>query len=449
MLLLLIFVLQSEARVWTEKESGRQIKADIVKVYSRREVVLKKENRQTITVPFDIFISADVEHLEYLLQHPNRGLFHPVHWQEMNACFGIDLWQDEWLWDDNTSNTAHRLHIQFESKTDFMENYRGYMNGKINILSEPAYATALYGKEDQIDSFNIIFLNQGDAPYRDRGEAREAIEAAAQRLEKTLRHLLGKPRRDSLGRDDMREKVWRWDWNHHALLLSHMEGKFVTLRIMSCERAERGGRNYKLGYNALRTRLASCVKTLHNGDVIIKNIPMINQGAKGYCSPATWERYLRYFDIPADMYLIAVVANTSAGGGTYTHEIKKAMQPLLSAYGRDLIELESHIEMDEIAKQIDRGLPLMWSFVSTPGFQAIANHNNAIRSGKEPEKPNLDIEALEFRRGGGHICMIIGYNRQTDECCITDSWGPKYNQRWVPMKHLREANTFSLSVLRW
>ena len=176
MLLLLIFVLQSEARVWTEKESGRQIKAEIVKVYSSREVVLKKENRQTITIPFDIFISADVEHLEYLLKHRHRGLLHPVHWQEMNACFGIDLWQDEWLWDDNTSNTAHRLHIQFESKTDFMENYRGYMNGETNILSEPAYATALYGKEDQIDSFNIIFLNQGDAPYHHRGEAEEAIE---------------------------------------------------------------------------------------------------------------------------------------------------------------------------------------------------------------------------------------------------------------------------------
>ena len=184
MFLLLIFAWHSEARVWTEKESGQQIEADVVKVYSRREVVLKKENRQTITIPFDIFIPADVEHLEYLLKHRHRGPLHPVYWQEMNACFGIDLWQDEWLWDDITSNTAQRLHIQFESKTDFMENYRGYMNGETQILSEPAYATALYGKENQIDSFNITFLNQGDAPYRHRGEAEEAIEAAAERLEK-------------------------------------------------------------------------------------------------------------------------------------------------------------------------------------------------------------------------------------------------------------------------
>lgn len=448
-LLLLIFALHSEARVWTEKESGRHLHADVIKVYSHREVVLKKENRQTITVPFDIFIPDDVEHLEYLLKHPNRGPLHPVHWQELNACFGIDLWQDPWLWDDDASNTAHRLSIQFESKTDFMENYRGYMNGETHILSEPAYATALYGKENHVDSFNIIFLNQGDAPYRLKADAEKAIEAAADRLETTLRNQLGKPRRDSIGREDLREKVWRWDWNKHALLLSHVEGKFVTLRIMPHERADRGGRQDKLGYKALRNRIANCIKILPNGDVSIKNIPMIDQGKKGYCSPATWERYLRYFEIPADMYLIAVVANTSAGGGTYNHEIKAAMQPLLSSYGRDLIELKSQIEMDEIAKQIDRGLPLMWSFISTPGFQAIANHHNAIRSGEEPEKPNLDIEALEFRRGGGHICMIIGYNRQTDECCITDSWGPNYHQRWVPIKHMRNAITTSLSILRW
>ena len=115
MFLLLIFAWHSEARVWTEKESGRQIEADVVKVYSA-EKLFSKENRQTITVPFDIFIPTDVEHLEYLLKHRHRGPLHPVHWQEMNACFGIDLWKDEWLWDNITSNTAQRLHIQFESK---------------------------------------------------------------------------------------------------------------------------------------------------------------------------------------------------------------------------------------------------------------------------------------------------------------------------------------------
>ena len=44
----------------------------------------------------------------------------------------------------------------------------------------------------------------------------------------------------------------------------------------------------------------------NNGDVLIKNIPMVNQGPRLLCS-TTWERYLRYFDMPADMYLLALV----------------------------------------------------------------------------------------------------------------------------------------------
>ena len=30
-----------------------------------------------------------------------------------------------------------------------------------------------------------------------------------------------------------------------------------------------------------------------------------------------------------------------------------------------------------------------------------------------------------------HICMIIGYNEITQEIAVSDSWGPKYELRWV------------------
>ncbi|GDY18595.1 hypothetical protein LBMAG55_19180 [Verrucomicrobiota bacterium] len=43
---------------------------------------------------------------------------------------------------------------------------------------------------------------------------------------------------------------------------------------------------------------------------------MVNQGPKGYCVPATWERVLRYMGIPADMYVLAMVGQSGAGGGT-------------------------------------------------------------------------------------------------------------------------------------
>ena len=104
------------------------------------------------------------------------------------------------------------------------------MNGETQILSEPAYATALYG-ENQIDSFNITFLNQGDAPYHRREEAEEAIEAAAERLEMTLRQRLENLNGLHWSRRPTRKSL-ALGLESSALLLSHMEGKFVTLRIM-------------------------------------------------------------------------------------------------------------------------------------------------------------------------------------------------------------------------
>jgi hypothetical protein len=447
--LTLFTLLIADARLWTDRETGRQIEAEVVKVYTRREVVLKRKDRSTITVPFNHFCDEDIKHLEYLLQRRKRGRLHKVPWQTLNQSFGIELWQDDWLWDDYPTATAIRLDIPLESKTDYLSTYRAYPEGEQNILTQPLYANALYGRDEKIDSLTLVFLNQGDAPQGYSASARQKIEATAESLVAQLQPLLGKPKRDSLGRGDMREKVWRWDWNDHALMVSLMEGKYAALKIMPTERADRGGRTDSLGYNQLRQRTAQNVDRKPNGDILIQNIPMIDQGPKGYCSPATWERYLRYFEIPADMYLIAVTANTAPGGGTDRHLIKQAMQPLLSAYGRDLVDLDRKIDLKEITKQIDRGLPIMWSFLSTPGFQAVANHNHALRSGLEPEEPNLDIEALEFRRGGGHICMIIGYNLEREELCITDSWGSQYAERWVPIQLMIDAITYQLSILRW
>ena len=64
-------------------------------------------------------------------------------------------------------------------------------------------------------------------------------------------------------------------------------------------------------------------------DVIINNIPMVDQGPKGYCAPATVERCMRFMGISADMYLLANIGKTSIGGGT-------SMKTLFGNIGRDI-----------------------------------------------------------------------------------------------------------------
>ena len=39
-----------------------------------------------------------------------------------------------------------------------------------------------------------------------------------------------------------------------------------------------------------------------------------------------------------------------------------------------------------------------------------------------------------------HVCMIIGYNEATNEVAVSDSWGKRFEIRWV---HVDEADAVS------
>ena len=439
----------AHARTWTDT-NGRKVEADVVRVNPNKTVVLCTNRGKTVTVPFNTFVDEDVQYLETRLALPFD--LHPVPWQEMNKLFGIEIWKDPVLWDDPTAEAAKRMKLRKESKTAFMENHRAYPLGKQKVLNEPVYTTVLYGAKEHVSSISFVFLNQGDMPVPGGLISPGAIKAMARQIEEsgmhvhdTLEPILGKPKRDTLGKGDLREKVWRWDWNGHAIMLTVAEGKYAALRIMPTDRADHAGRVAKITEADLKKRMASCVERRGNGDVVITNIPMIDQGPKGYCSPATWERYLRYMDIPADMYLLALAGNTGVGGGTYMQQMLDATKSLISANGRELEEIGASLAPESIAEYIDQGLPIMWRFMSTPSFQLAANNNTARRNGKKVKKSGQ----AEDTGAGGHICLIIGYNRQTGEIAISDSWGPRFAERWVKASDAQQVSYGSMNVIKW
>ena len=447
----LLCISTATARSWTDRQ-GRVVEAEIVRINPDNTVVLKTKTGKTSTVEFDTFIEADCQYLEALLarRKSGRGKLHPVPWNEMNTLFGVEIWQDDHLWDDPTAEVARRMEMKKESRTAFMENHRAYPLGEKKILGEPVYTAALYGETEHARSLSLVFLNQGDTPVSGGrgGFMADQIEASGMNVHDTLVPVLGKPKRDTLGKGEMREKVWRWDWNDHAIMLSLQDGKYAALRIMSTDRANRSGRVEKITEGDLKKRMASCVERRDNGDVIIHNIPMVDQGPKGYCSPATWERYLRYMEIPADMYLLALAAHTRAGGGTSSYQMMQATGSLISANGRELENIDRSLAPEDISEYIDMGLPIMWRFRSTPSFQLAANNNTARRNGKEEKKKN-DAGQDEDTNSGGHICLIIGYNKQTGEIAISDSWGPKFAERWVPFHEARHVSYGSMNVIKW
>lgn len=445
MLTLLMIGSQATARTWTDIK-GRKVEAEIVKIKPNKTVVLKTNGGKTVTIPFNTFVAEDVAFLESLPIGDARSEEHAVPWNKLNEIFGMAVWQDSQLWDDPTQKTADRMDLKKESQTAFMENHRAYPLGEKQVLDQPIYAVALYGDQSKTESISFIFLNLGDVPEgTDPKDVADLIETTGTRIHDLLEGHLGKAERDSLGKGDLREKVWRWDWNGHAIMLSVQDGKYAAMRIMPTGRADRSGRIAKLTDDDLKKRMATCVERRDNGDVVVTNIPMINQGPKGYCSPATWERYLRYMDIPADMYLLALAANTGVGGGTYSQEMIDATSNIISSNGRKLSKAGTKPSVRNVAKHIDKGLPIMWRLMSTPSFQQTANRNTARRNGKEIGPAGQ----AEDSGSGGHICLIVGYNEKTQEIAISDSWGARFAERWVPVADMEKATNGNMNIIRW
>lgn len=374
--------------------------------------------------------------------------------EAVNTACGVTLFTDESLWDDDASAVAERLGWPSESETSLDSSYRLYADAGTRFLGARPFSQVFYAEQGKPSGLSLVFANKGDAvtvvagqpANRDVRERRaelrankKAIEADEEMLAAALRALFGEPATARYGQGGRtRETVQRWDWNGHAFLLSAPRGEYVALRILPVASADAGGRS-RLGDEVIRQRAAARVERRPNGDVVVTDIPMVNQGPKGYCVPATWERAMRYMGVPADMYVLAMAGNTDAGGGTSGDDIVWGARDAVSRAGRRFDSPSLKLKPSAVAAFIDRGLPVMWAMYSTPEMNRAVNARLAARrSMTDPAAWSASLAGA--REGGGkmtkdpeaaHLCMITGYNEQTGELAFSDSYGPGFEERWI------------------
>lgn len=214
-----------------------------------------------------------------------------------------------------------------------------------------------------------------------------------------------------------------------------------------------------------------------SGDVWIRDVPMVDQGMKGYCAVACAERVMRYFGLSADANEFAQVANADAEVGTslegmleainrigsrlkvrmrevqkldrkflvalvedYNRAAKKRGQAPLNVRGPIPDTRHLYSSMDPttlrearsrdrskvdpffraVKEQIDRGLPVLWT----------------VQLGviPEPQLPQI---------GGGHMRLIIGYNAKSEELIYSDTWGAGHEKKRM---NLGDAWTMTTSA---
>ncbi|WP_081887852.1 C39 family peptidase [Verrucomicrobium sp. BvORR034] len=246
--------------------------------------------------------------------------------------------------------------------------------------------------------------------------------------------------------------------------------EFIRLRVAEVPKQQGLLVNGSTGAAGVtRSSLAANITRETTGDVVIKNVPMVDQGPKGYCAVATTERVFRYYGIPVDQHEMAQVANTGQGGGTSPSEMLEALEKLearlrvrvralekwdykefsnmISDYNREakrrdkreinlnnmavinIGDIYASMDADSlkvsrteknkagyskfqraVTDTIEKGVPLMW------GVQ--------LGLYKEPGIP---------QSFGGHMRLIIGYNAKTSEILYSDSWGAEHALKRMPM----------------
>ncbi|MCW1884162.1 C39 family peptidase [Luteolibacter flavescens] len=372
----------------------------------------------------------------------------------------------------NANEIASALGLGQESKTSHSASWRNYTGDSYRLFGARPYSVALYADQDGNASvLSAVYSNKGDfksgvgqgeshfegKSTADAESLAKAMDADEKAVLSAITGALGQPTSQRFGDSRAtRRKVSRWDWNGHSLILSSQEGEYVSLSIVPLELADAGGKTAKVRDGDLRKRMLNDVVKESNGDVYLGQIPMVNQGPKGYCVPATFERAMRAAGIEADMYLLAMVGKSGMGGGTSVEFLLEEVRQQVRSKGRRTKdERVKELRVRDVKRYIDQGVPVMWTMRSLEGYNKIANANTSKRKSiKDWTKWTQDIavetEALlktESINDNHHICMIVGYNEATNELAVSDSWGASYERRWVPAPVANWASSGGLFMI--
>ncbi len=438
----------------------------------------------------------------------------PLNADKVNKAMGVTMFKAGSLWDEDDLFVAKRLAWPEESSTSTQSSYRLYPadNQPVNILGARAYSCVLYSTKGRPTEVSIVFVNEGDYEWTqnylkqaapllkpsdnstnadinpgtnsapdapsdsepngpnlfeklhnlsddDRAriddQVHDAFEKAlkhdAQTITDALTALFGDPSFEGFGGgSETREQVKRWDWQGHSFLLSAPRDQYVTLRIVPVAFADNYGKADTIDHDDLKALLLSRVKTADSGDVVVSDIPMVDQGPKGYCVPATWERYLRFLGIPADMYVLAMAAGSSQNG-TNLDAMVANVDSLVTLYHRRIDEFPGDLDMKMISGNIDQGLPIMWTCsIHVPLERSLMKRKDdrakvtdwSAWSTQLAANDDLEIakEVTGTPSAGAHQRLIIGYNDKTGEIAISDSWSKAFSIRWMTLKEANAIN---------
>jgi hypothetical protein len=447
---------------------GVEIRARLVGVEKDQATIIKEDGTK-FTVPVTAFSPEDQKFIRDAGGAMASGFITKASANDqlaveaLNELVGAPIFGETVLWESDADAVAAKLELRSESKTKTQSSFRSYPPAAYRLFGARPYSVALYAENGKPTQFSMVFANKGDlfgsagsgeAHFDRNTPPKEALKLLGEAMKKdidavtgVLSTKLGQPIKQRFGEGEGRRTVYRWDWRGHSILLSDVDGEYVGLEVATQAFADAGGRYARLKDEVVRAQAAANVQRRDNGDVVIADIPMVDQGPKGYCVPATAERAMRYLGVPADMYVLAMAGGTGLGGGTSVNALLEGVGRDIKRKGRSFDQWSGPLKIKDLAKYIDKGVPIIWGMYSTDDWNSRANERTKRRSElTEWSEWKAEMDLLNKTAGltkdasTAHVVLVIGYNPETNEIAFSDSWGERYMERWMT---LAEAESIS------
>lgn len=304
------------------------------------------------------------------------------------------------------------------------------------MFSDQQTNLTLFGRSQTVEEATVEFVNgkpaRANISIYNRGDSGTIQPAAFDALIKRTGKALGEalkvtPRRQiQSGNAAVKIVSWIWTAPTGVAIMEHNDfnmadqkasGEFLRVKLAAPNQADWSTGRMSMGVQ--RMQIQKNVTKSGEGDVFISGVPMVDQGAKGYCVAASCQRLFEYMRIPCDQHELALILNVDAEKGADAFMMQQSLSKVDTKFGVTFKPLVNPIQYysttgkrrvslsefaDEIREHTDKGIPLLW----------------ALELGKFNETPPLPMGG-QVR--GGHMRMIIGYNRIKNEVLFTDSWG--------------------------
>lgn len=386
--------------------------------------------------------------------------------------------------------------------TEFEKKYKAngfvYMSSAKKDLRSPGEDFTLMGNESgevvirstagKISSISMSVYNRGD-------NGNISLSAFNKRHDDIFTKISTKTKvrpRDISNKGTVKLGRQLWMWENSAILLEKSLSKNNTAEFL---RLKMKAKNADKKSIANRSSLTSnLVKDRASGDVFIDNVPMVDQGRKGYCAVASAARVYQYYGLDVDQHELAQIAGSGADTGTTLGEMVASLKKVtrhvhtkvlvLYEYPKGLADKmptndSSYQDYDRMIRNYNSGLKEFArdiknynkiakkqgkSTFSDDFDEGVVNRdvfsrkcdtdiyrqvmtkkssysrfNNKIQSYIDQGIPvGWCLQLGMFKEEnlpqsyGGHMRLIVGYNKKTQELIYTDSWGDGHGKKRMP-----------------